>query len=54
MADYLRLNGENLAQQHICCALGGKTDGEGVLAKKEWLRARFDDGLVFFAAERAR
>lgn len=47
MADYLRLTSENLAQQHICCALSGKTDGEGVLAKKEWLRARFADGLVF-------
>ena len=47
MAEYLRLTAENLAQQHICCALSGKTDGEGVLAKKEWLRARFADGLVF-------
>ena len=47
MADYLRLTSENLAQQHICCALSGKTDGQGVLAKKEWLRERFADGLVF-------
>ena len=29
--------------EHICCAMSGKQS----LAKKEWLKQRFDEGLVF-------
>ena len=48
--DYLRLTPENLEEEHICCAISNNKDPQ-VRAKKDWLRARFDDGLVFLRAE---
>lgn len=47
--NYIHITKENLDKEHICCAMSGKQS----LAKKEWLRQRFDEGLVFTAA-RAR
>ncbi len=44
---YLNLNAENLAEQHLCCALGDKKHIEGVEQKKAWLKERFKEGLVF-------
>ncbi len=41
--DYIRITKENIDREHICCAMSGKQS----LAKKEWLKRRFDDGLVF-------
>jgi hypothetical protein len=37
---------ENLEQEHICCAISNNKDCQ-VSAKKSWLMARFEDGLVF-------
>lgn len=37
---------ENLAQEHICCAISNNNDCQ-VSAKKSWLAERFADGLVF-------
>lgn len=37
---------DNLAQEHICCAISNNNDCQ-VSAKKSWLAERFDDGLVF-------
>ena len=38
-------------RQHICCAMSGKQS----FAKKEWLKQRFEDGLVFYrSAERGK
>ena len=34
-------------KEHICCAMSGKQS----VAKKEWLRPRFEDGLVFYRSE---
>ena len=42
--DYIRITKENIDREHICCAMSGKQS----LAKKEWLKRRFDDGLVFY------
>lgn len=42
--NYIRVTKENIDKEHICCAMSGK---QGV-AKKEWLKKRFDDGLVFY------
>ncbi len=42
--DYIRITKENIDQEHICCAMSGKQS----LAKKEWLKQRFDEGLVFY------
>lgn len=44
---YIRITRENIDQEHICCAMSGKQS----LAKKEWLKARFDEGLVFYRSE---
>ena len=38
-------------KEHICCAMSGKQS----LAKKEWLKQRFEEGLVFYrSAERGK
>lgn len=37
---------ENLEEEHICCAISNNNDCQ-VAAKKAWLAARFDEGLVF-------
>ena len=45
--NYIRVTKENIDKEHICCAMSGKQS----LAKKEWMRQRFDDGLVFYRSE---
>lgn len=42
--NYIRVTKENIEKEHICCAMSGKQS----LAKKEWLKQRFDEGLVFY------
>ena len=37
--NYIRITKENIDKEHICCAMSGKQS----VAKKEWLRQRFDD-----------
>ena len=47
--DYIRVTKENIDREHICCAMSGKQS----FAKKEWLKQRFEEGLVFYrSAER--
>lgn len=49
--NYIRITKDNIDREHICCAMSGKQS----LAKKEWLKRRFDDGLVFYrSAERGK
>ena len=45
--NYIRITKENIDKEHICCAMSGKQS----LAKKEWMRQRFDEGLVFYRSE---
>lgn len=45
--NYIRITGENIDREHICCAMSGKQS----LAKKEWMKRRFDEGLVFYRSE---
>lgn len=45
--DYIRVTKENIDREHICCAMSGKQS----LAKKEWLKQRFEEGLVFTAVQ---
>lgn len=47
--DYIGLTKENLAREHICCAIAGEKDPQ-VAAKKAWLKDRLDEGLVFLRA----
>ena len=44
--EYIRVTKENIDNEHICCAISSNKDVQ-VISKKEWLRDRFDDGLVF-------
>ena len=44
--EYIRLTKENLADEHICCAISNSSDAQ-VVSKKAWLAERFDEGLVF-------
>ena len=47
--NYIHITKENIDKEHICCAMSGKQS----LVKKEWLRQRFDEGLVFYRSESA-
>lgn len=41
---YIRITEENIDREHICCAMSNKKSDQ----KKEWLKGRFKDGLVFY------
>lgn len=44
--EYIRVTKENIEKEHICCAISSNKDIQ-VISKKNWLKERFDDGLVF-------
>jgi hypothetical protein len=44
--ELIRLTKDNLAGEHICCAISNESDPQ-VSSKKAWLSDRLDDGLVF-------
>lgn len=49
--EFIRITAENIDKEHICCAMSGKQS----IKKKEWLKERFDEGLVFYrSAERGK
>ena len=47
MNEYLNLTKDNIANEHICCALSDSKHQIGVNSKKEWLKLKFKDGHVF-------
>lgn len=49
--DFIRITKENIDKEHICCAMSNRQSD----LKKAWLKARFDEGLVFYrSAERGK
>jgi len=44
---YLKITKDNIDSEHICCAMSNNQSAK----KKEWLKARFEDGLVFYRSE---
>ena len=42
--DYIQITKDNIEKEHICCAMSGKQSA----TKKEWLKQRFAEGLVFY------
>lgn len=48
--EYIRLTEDNLAAEHICCALSSSKDVQ-VAAKKSWLKDRLAEGLVFLKGD---
>lgn len=45
--NYIKITKENIDKEHICCAMSGNQS----LAKKEWMKRLFEDGLVFYRSE---
>lgn len=45
---FIHLTRENIAAEHLCCALADKKHQAGVSAKKAWLGARFLEGHAFY------
>ena len=44
----IEINGKNIDAEHICCALGNdKVNKQHAETKKQWMKERFADGLVF-------
>jgi GNAT superfamily N-acetyltransferase len=44
---YVTLTGENINDEHICCAFSDKKCAESYELKKRWLAAEFENGYVF-------
>ena len=42
--EYIKITKENIDKEYICCPMSEKQGTR----KKEWLKKRFDDGLVFY------
>ncbi|MGO0059175.1 GNAT family N-acetyltransferase [Brevibacillus fluminis] len=45
--EIISLTEATIDQEHICCSLGDSKTANGVQAKKDWLKARFAEGLRF-------
>lgn len=45
--NYIKITKENIDSEHICCAMSGKQSN----TKKEWMKQRFEEGLVFYRSE---
>ena len=47
MKKLIQLNVENIASEHICCAISDKKCADSYQAKKEWLTKEFSNSYVF-------
>ncbi len=47
MKELLQLNANNIADEHICCAISDKKCIDSYQAKKAWLEKEFHNGYVF-------
>lgn len=45
--NYIRITKDNIDKEHICCAMSNKQSN----VKKEWLKQRLEEGLVFYRSE---
>ncbi|MEM9982573.1 MAG: hypothetical protein AAF734_08760, partial [Bacteroidota bacterium] len=45
--EIIQLNENNIADEHICCAISDKKCQTGYQAKKDWLKQQFKEGYVF-------
>lgn len=48
--DFVKLTHENIEKEHICCAIANNKDIQ-VMSKKNWLKERLDEGLVFLKCD---
>lgn len=47
MEKFIELNTQNIAEEHICCAISDKKCAKSYELKKEWLKNEFENGFVF-------
>lgn len=48
--ELIKLTHDNIEQEHICCAIANNKDVQ-VMSKKNWLKERLDEGLVFLKCD---
>ena len=48
--EFVKLTRENIEREHICCAISSNKDIQ-VMSKKNWLKERLDEGLVFLKGD---
>ncbi|SFL76494.1 N-acetyltransferase [Halanaerobium salsuginis] len=49
---YIKLNSENIRDEHICCAISDKKCSAGYQAKKVWLSKEFKNGYNFYRLDK--
>jgi len=47
MVEYVNLSEENIADEHLCCAISGMKHQAGVDTKRAWIKDRLSEGHVF-------
>ena len=47
MSEYINITEDNLAAEHLCCAISDKKHQAGVNVKRQWLAERIKEGHVF-------
>lgn len=45
--EFIDITENNIGKEHICCGVADKKGGNGVVFKKDWMKARLKEGLVF-------
>ncbi|MBL7904711.1 MAG: YoaP domain-containing protein [Bacteroidales bacterium] len=45
--NFITLNQDNLSKEHICCSISDTREDSGLIKKKNWLKDRLNEGLVF-------
>jgi ribosomal protein S18 acetylase RimI-like enzyme len=45
--DFINLTADNIASEHLCCAIADKKHQSGVAAKRAWLEDRIAEGHIF-------
>lgn len=48
--ELVKLTHDNIEKEHICCAIANNKDAQ-VMSKKNWLKERLDEGLVFLKCD---
>ena len=48
--ELVKLTHDNIEKEHICCAIANNNDIQ-VMSKKNWLKERLDEGLVFLKCD---
>lgn len=47
MENFIKLDQQNIEQEHTCCAIADKKSKEGYQLKKDWLKREMEHGYVF-------